>query len=311
MHAIKTWFIIPDWQNFSSLVRESKSASGCKNGIEISHHLTSSLYFGVAALEAFINSKMRAHLSETKSIDEIYKKLKNEHLSKKLKKWPEEIFGHHFEFNENLINTIINLKDMRNALTHPNINIYETYEDITNITPQHIIDTISEYIVNYHEFSNTHYPYWIFGWNYISPDFDTHEIIVINEESFLHSLQSLGFAAPRNCIQNKDWRDYHLGTFAGYLIIKGFLNSISHCEPKSPRFPWKPILCRKWWSESHQKTCGSVTEHALALANKLDRNSQHNKPGTPHKEIAISKEIESIRTLFSKIKHSIKKYTTT
>ena len=310
MHQIKPWFIIPDWQNFSSLIRESKSASACKNGIEISHHLTSSLYFGIATLEAFINSKMRIHLSKTKSLDEVYKKLRNGHLSEKLKKWPEEIFGRHFGFNENLINTIIDLKDMRNALTHSNVNIYETYENITSITPHEITDAISEYIVKYHEYSNSHYPYWIFGWNYISPNFDTHEIIVINEESFLHSLQSLGFATPSNYLQNNDWRNHHLGTFAGYIIIKNFLNSLSHCEQKSPRFPWKPILCRQWWSEDHQKTCGTVTEHAIALANTLDKNNRRNKPSTPHKNIAILKGIELIRTLFSKIKHTTKRYTT-
>ncbi len=36
--------------------------SGCKTSMERCHHLTASLYFGIAALESFLNEKMRAHL---------------------------------------------------------------------------------------------------------------------------------------------------------------------------------------------------------------------------------------------------------
>ena len=51
------WAINPAWQNFSSLYREAVTASACETGMERSHHLTASLYFGIAAIEAFLNEK--------------------------------------------------------------------------------------------------------------------------------------------------------------------------------------------------------------------------------------------------------------
>jgi hypothetical protein len=48
------WAVDPCWQNFSSLYREAVTAHEAKTGMERSHHLTASLYFGIAALEAFL-----------------------------------------------------------------------------------------------------------------------------------------------------------------------------------------------------------------------------------------------------------------
>jgi len=48
------WAVNPAWQNFSSLFREASTAREAKTGMERSHHLTASLYFGIAALEAFL-----------------------------------------------------------------------------------------------------------------------------------------------------------------------------------------------------------------------------------------------------------------
>jgi hypothetical protein len=61
------WAVNPAWQNFSSLFREAVTAVEARTGMERSHHLTASLYFGIAALEAFLNQKMRLHLHATKS----------------------------------------------------------------------------------------------------------------------------------------------------------------------------------------------------------------------------------------------------
>jgi DNA-binding LacI/PurR family transcriptional regulator len=40
------------------------------------------------------------------------------------------------------------------------------------------------------------------------------------------------------------------------------LASVNACEPKSI-FPFKPILCQRWWTSEHHRRCGHVTEQAL------------------------------------------------
>jgi len=64
-NTMETWIPYPPWQNFSSLFREATTALDAKTGMERSHHLTAALYFGLAALEAFLNEQMRKHLSPT------------------------------------------------------------------------------------------------------------------------------------------------------------------------------------------------------------------------------------------------------
>src|SRR3954469_9221348 len=87
------WAVNPFWQNFSSLVREATTAGACITGMELSHHLTASLYFGIAALEAFLNQRMRDFLRPTKTEEEIFDVLRKGQITAKLKKWPTEILG--------------------------------------------------------------------------------------------------------------------------------------------------------------------------------------------------------------------------
>jgi hypothetical protein len=70
------WAVDPPWQNFSSLFREAITARDAKTGMERSHHLTASLYFGIAALEAFLNKKMRDRLKGTMSEEGIFDTLR-------------------------------------------------------------------------------------------------------------------------------------------------------------------------------------------------------------------------------------------
>jgi hypothetical protein len=75
------------WQNFSSMFREVTTTSEARTEIDKFHHLTASLYFGIAALEAFLNQKMRDHLSASKTQEEIFKVLKKEQIMSKIKKF--------------------------------------------------------------------------------------------------------------------------------------------------------------------------------------------------------------------------------
>jgi len=263
------WAVNPVWQNFSSLIREAKTASEAKTEMERSHHLTASLYFGVAALEAFLNQQMRTHLSATKTEEEIFDILRKGQIISKLKKWPLELLTRKIDIADGTLELITVFNDIRGDLTHPKTQGHDIYRKLEDIDPKMVVQSIAEFIVRFHEAQETKYPYWLFGWNYLNPRPDNYEIFIINDQQFSFSLQALGFKVPAAMASAAEvWRNRYLGTFEGYLAIKQVLDGLDRCEPKFAAFPFRPILCRRWWSSEHQRSCGYVTEESLAYARK-------------------------------------------
>ena len=52
--------------------------------------MMAALYFGIAALEAFLNEQMRAHLQDAKSPEDVLKLLRRTEFRKKLEGWPKK-----------------------------------------------------------------------------------------------------------------------------------------------------------------------------------------------------------------------------
>jgi len=268
---MNAWVVNPTWQNFSSLVREAETAIAAKTGMELSHHLMASLYFGIAALEAFLNEKMRESLRSQKSEEEIFDVLRKGPIIGKLKKWPEQILGAALPLNNGVMELLVDFNEIRGDLTHPKTHGHDIYRRLETIDSAKVVAAVAEYIVKYHEAAKTRYPYWVFGWNYLNPRPDSYEIFVINDQQFLFSLQTLGFQVPAaDHFAAEAWKDRYLSTFDGYLTVKAALDRLSCCEPKLSRFPHRPVLCRYWWVKEHQRTCGNVTQEAIVLAKRLD-----------------------------------------
>jgi hypothetical protein len=253
------WIPNPVWQNFSSLFREAITAQEAKTGMEKSHHLTASLYFGIAALEAFLNDKMRVHLDETRSEEEILDVLRKGQIISKLKRWPVELLGKSVNVNDATLDLITLINDIRGDLTHPKTHGHDLYAKLETIDPLSVIESVAEYIVRFHEAEGTRFPYWLFGWNYLNPRPNSYEIFIINDQQFCFSLRALGFQVP----VTEEWLDQNLGTFEGYVAVKQTLDSLDHCEPKLGIFPFKPVLCRRWWTSQHQRSCGHVSDDEL------------------------------------------------
>ncbi|MFG7038064.1 hypothetical protein [Burkholderia pseudomallei] len=265
--TMNLWAVNPVWQNFSSLYREAVTAREAKTGMERSHHLTASLYFGIAALEAFLNEKMRAHMNATHSEEEIFNKLRKGQILAKIKKWPTELLGKSLLLGPATLDLITNINDIRGDLTHPKTSGHDIYAKLETINPDAVVAAVSEYVVKYHEAAGTRYPYWIFGWNYLNPSPNVHEIYIINDQQFCFSLQAIGFPVPAAAHWEAEaWRDQYLKTFEGYEAIRDALAKLECCEPKFNRFPFKPILCRRWWTSEHHRSCGHVTGEALDFA---------------------------------------------
>jgi hypothetical protein len=261
------WAVNPAWQNFSSLFREAVTAIEARTGMERSHHLTASLYFGIAALEAFLNQKMRAHLNTTKSEEEIFDFLRKGQILSKVKKWPTELLGKPLALNTGTLDLITDFNDIRGDLTHPKTHGHDIYGRLESIDPFSVVDAIAEYIVRFHEAEGTRYPYWIFGWNYLNPRPNSYEIFIINDQQFSFSLQALGFQVPAAAPgEAESWRDRYLGTFDDYIAVRKALSALDRCEPKFDRFPFRPILCRRWWTSEHHQSCGHVTDEAISYA---------------------------------------------
>lgn len=261
------WVVSPAWQNFSSLYREATSAREAKTDMEKAHHLTAALYFGIAALEAFLNAKMRAHLAQAgKSDEEIYEALRKGRITSKLKKWPDDLAAP-FTVSPGTLSLIEFFNEVRGDLTHPKTHGHDIYEKLDTVDPDSVIDAVAEYVARFHEAEGTRIPYWLFGWNYLNPRTDSYEIILVNEQQFSFSLQNLGFKVPAGAwAAAEKWRDRHLGTFAGYTQVRDSLRALSHCEFRPAMFPFQPTLCRRWWAQEHQRSCGHVTAEALTIA---------------------------------------------
>ena len=213
---MNAWAANPAWQNFSSLFREATTAVEARTGMEKAHHSTASLYFGIAALEAFLNQKMRVHLEAIKSEDEIVEVLRKSQIISKLKEWPAKLLRNPLNLNDKTLGLISFFNDIRGDLTHPKTHGQDIYTSLETIDPGSVIDSISEYFVRFHEAEGTRFPYWLFGWNYLNPRPNSYEIFIVNDQQFCFSLQALGFQVS----MDERWRDQYLGTFDGYLAVR-------------------------------------------------------------------------------------------
>jgi len=268
---MNTWSINPVWQNYSSLFREATTAQEARTEIEKLHHLTASLYFGIAALEAFLNQKMRAHLSSLKTDGEILDVLRKGRFTTKLEKWPNELLDKSLSLKKETLDLIRFFNDVRGDLTHPKTRGHDIYQKLEAVDPNSVINSVAEYIVQFHEAQGTIFPYLLFGWNYLNPRPNIHEIIIINDQQFSFSLVAPGFQIPASAYpQAEEWRERYMTNFEGYVKIKEILCGVDRCEPKYDRFPFKPILCRRWWTAEHHRTCGNVTEKSPDNAQKFD-----------------------------------------
>jgi hypothetical protein len=264
---VNPWTVDPYWQNFSSLYREAITAHEAKTDMERSHHLTASLYFGIAALEAFLNRKMRDRLKGVKSEEEIFDVLRKGKILSKIKKWPEEMLGKSVPLEPETLALLSDFNDIRGDLTHPKTLGRDIYVRMGNIEPTVVVHCVAEYIVKFHQVEGTRYPYWIFGWNYLNPRPNSYEIFLFNDQQFCFSLHALGFQVPAAADEEIEaWKDKYLRTFEGYIAIRKALSKFDSCEPKFDRFPFKPVLCRRWWLSEHQRRCGHVTDEAMEFA---------------------------------------------
>ena len=255
------------------MVREAATAAGAGTGMERSHHLTAALYFGIAALEAFINEHARRYLEGDRTEVEIRKVLRQgslrgpkerDSLVKKLTSWPEAILGKALVLSPGTMDAIDQFNQLRGDLTHAKDSGYDVYRSLDVLDPLSLVDAVAEYIAQYHHAEGSLFPYWLWGWNYLNPGPQSYEIMLVNAQQFVFSMAAIGYAVPaHDPTHSAGWQKRYMSDFSGYAEVASTLRTLSYCEPKHGRFPLQPKLCRRWWLPEHHAKCGGVTPEAL------------------------------------------------
>lgn len=267
MTSLKPWLIDPVWQNYSSMYREAVTAREVRSGFEQSHHLTASLYFAISTLEAYLNRKWRSHFKATKSEGEIVHELRFSKFMEKVRKWPAQITGQALSLRPETLDTISLFNDLRSDLTHPKYDGPANWHALDDVEAKAVIDVVAEFIAQFQASQSQQFEYWLFGWNYLNPRPNSHEIMAINNQQFVFSMHALGEQVePYDSAASESWRKKFLSDYRGYCEIMKKLSALTSCEPKDDRFPYQPKLCSRWWDRNHHSACGFVTREAIDYA---------------------------------------------
>jgi hypothetical protein len=160
------------------MYREAVTAHDAATGMEVAHHRMAALYFGISALESFLNLKMRDHLLRTGlEHGEIYEVLKNGRFKEKIKKWPLIITGRQLELRPDSIDKILSVNVLRGDLTHQKNFWPETYDELGQTDPMVVVDLVAEFIIAFHQAVGELFPYWVWGWNYLNPRRVRHRVV--------------------------------------------------------------------------------------------------------------------------------------
>ena len=305
----KVGVLEPTWQNFSSMYREVICAQEASTGMEALHHRMAALYFGIATLECFINREMTRHeLLRNVDHEEIHLKLRNSKFSlkKRLERWPEIITGKRLTLRPETLPRILAINALRGQLTHLKNYWPDIFNDLARVDPTEVLDLVAEYIIAFYRAKGELFPYWVWGWNYLNPGRNGHDIFPLPYTQFLHSLRALGYKFESSVNYGIEEREQEiLSNFDDYQKVATFLRALNRCEPKWDRAPFQPKLCRRWWEPAHQSSCGAVTQAAIDRAFDIDeeyatrlrgRKKKSQKPAsTPQRQPLLSRLWRRVR----------------
>lgn len=166
----------PTWQNFSSMYREAICAQEATSGMEIAHHRMASLYFGISTIECLLNREMtRFQLSQGMEHDEIHELLRKSEFKKKIKAWPQTITGKELPLRPSTLPRLLAIYDLRGNLTHLKNYWPDTFDDLGQTDPMQVVELVAEYIIALYQAKDDLFPYWVWGWNYLSPSHDGYQ----------------------------------------------------------------------------------------------------------------------------------------
>lgn len=243
------WNVNPTWHHLSSMYQSAATVKALENEFQKYHHLRGCFYFAVGAVESFLNERMRLQLKkECKSEEDIYKRIRNTGLRKKINSWGDELFQNKtHKIPDDILAELTEACDIRNEISHPKHRNHAIYSELDEVNPDFITDLVSQFIASFHEGMQTPFQYWILGWNYVGMGGDmTQPIISNNMNGFVYSYRGMGFAKELRNLERVE-REFMI-TLEGYRKLKSDLDGYAYdIEPEWEEFRMKPRLTRRWW----------------------------------------------------------------
>jgi hypothetical protein len=254
--GIWRWNVNPTWNHFSSMCQEGFLAEHASNSFEKYHHLSSCLYFGIGAIEAFLNEQMRLKLSKGEDERQILKKLRSTGLADKVNTWPAELCDTEVDISPEVQQILEDYNELRGEVTHPKRRDHSVFAELDEARPGDLVRAVSYYQVAIYERRKNSFPYWLLGWNYVGMNNDPTFPCLLNNQQFRHSLCCLGYKVPAwEYHQANAWEQENMTTRKGFNDLKALLDSNTlEIEPREPRFPIRPRLCKRWWDKELIRT---------------------------------------------------------
>jgi len=116
---------------FTGLMRHATRIANMQSDDVVRQDVVLCVFMAIAIVETFINCHFRNLIEDEKHKhcrDRILKDLKsNTPLDRKLKQWPKLLFNRGLDLNDPAVKRFMNLKKLRNDLTHFT-NSYDTFE---------------------------------------------------------------------------------------------------------------------------------------------------------------------------------------
>ncbi len=236
------------WHYVTSVQYAAHASKAATDAVGRYHHLRTCLYFGIGALEAFANERMRKHLEEQGNTEEaVLKELRHGRIDTKIKAWPELMSGQSVDIDPTVLAIIDANKLMRDEITHPKRHDSSIYRDLDSFDPEQLVEAVSSYIVSVLQSLGQPFPYWLLGWNYVGLNGDPTALFQGNNgNGFAHSYSALGLRNFNPYLYG--FEQQNMMTLPHYKRLKSELDACTlDIEPFFDRFPTKPRLTRRWW----------------------------------------------------------------
>lgn len=248
------------WEHACGMVREIGEVKAARSEIHKQHHLRAALYFGVGAVEAFLNQEMRALLeSRGLSDNEVFDALRHPGWKDKLKKWPKMLSGVDLPVPEGVTRAVKKLSGLRDEITHPKLKGHCIYLELDRliVTPDQVRLIVSEFVVRTLAAMAKPYPFFLHGWVFIGTNGNDHwPIVETHNQQFIIALAHLGLSVPAYDVERMEaWERACMSSWDGFQQGERAL-AAARCQRREPEFPNMPRLCRQWWDKTHVETCG-------------------------------------------------------
>jgi hypothetical protein len=223
---------------------ESAQSAGVKY-----HHQRACLFFGIAAVESFLNEEYRDFRCARGDPEAtVVAELKGIGFKKKLTAVPQLVCRTARADATNR-EAIIRYNTLRGEITHPKGKDHALYGELDGLVTKDFELTVARTILEVQVGQDRSFTYWLLGWNFVGAGSRDTEPFPIHNQQFWFAMQALGFRVPAadpGRVAQLEARV--MRSWEGYLELRRALDECPlNIEPFSTEFPVRPRLCRRWW----------------------------------------------------------------